>query len=53
MERSSKGVRDEANMDLSTAGVTGIFLGESGGTGEIPRALLGDDMSGLAALLGL
>ena len=52
MERSSKGVRDEANMDLSTAGVTGIFLGESG-TGEIPRALLGDDMSGLAALLGL
>ena len=46
IERSSKGVRDEANIDLSTAGVTGIFLGESGGKGETPRVLLDteDDM---------
>ena len=48
MERSSKGVRDEANMDLSTAGVTGIFLSESdGGTGEMPRVLLGTGDDGM------
>jgi hypothetical protein len=30
MERSSCGVREEANMDRKTAGVTGIRLEESG-----------------------
>jgi hypothetical protein len=44
MERSSNGVRDDANMDLSTAGVTGMFLDESGGVGEMPRPLLDTDM---------
>ena len=50
MERSSKGVRDDANIDLSTVGVTGILLCESGDTGEMPRVLLvtGDDMLTLA-----
>lgn len=50
MERSSEGVRDEANIDLSTAGVTGIFLGESGGAGEMFRELLDTDITARSQL---
>ena len=50
MERSSSGVREDANMDLSTAGVTGIFPCESSGPGESPRRWLSegaDDIGGV------
>jgi hypothetical protein len=43
IERSSSGVREDAKIDLRTAGVTGIFLWESAGTGERPRGALRED----------
>jgi len=37
IERSSKGVREDANIQRRTAGVTGILLDDSGGgTSETP-----------------